>query len=95
MTDLFYRQQDDVVIRRIAGETLLIPIRQHLADLQRVFVLNETGVVIWESLDGRTPISHIARRLQEKFEVPEAEAEADVQAFCRELNAAGLLAPVP
>ena len=34
----------------MAGETFLVPIRGHLADLQELFVLNEAGQRLWDRL---------------------------------------------
>jgi hypothetical protein len=89
--DICCRQHEDVVTRRIAGETLLVPIRQHLADLQRVYVLDEVGASIWNVLDGTRSDENLASLLQEEFEVAADTALADVQRFCRELLNAGLI----
>jgi len=42
---------------------------------------NETGSFIWERLDGQQSLAEIAKLLTEEFEVPAAEAEADVAEF--------------
>lgn len=85
-----YRQNEDIVTRRIAGETLLVPIRQHLADLQRIYVLDEVGAAIWGSLDGNRGAEEIASLLAADFEVAAETARADVLAFCDDLRKAGL-----
>jgi hypothetical protein len=82
---------DDVILREIAGETFLVPIRGHLADLQDLFVLNEVGSWIWAHLDGTRTPSDLARALCEEFDVGLAEAEQDVAAFLVRLDEAGLL----
>ncbi|MBU1694433.1 MAG: PqqD family protein [Verrucomicrobia bacterium] len=86
-----YHQNADIVTRRIAGETLLVPIRQHLADLQRIYVLDEVGEAIWGALDGNRDAEQIASLLAEDFDVAGETALADVRAFCRELLEAGLV----
>jgi hypothetical protein len=89
--DISYRQNEDIVTRRIAGEILLVPIRQHLADLQRIYVLDEVGAAIWGALDGSLGAEQIASLLAKDFEVAKETALADVHAFCRELLEAGLV----
>ena len=42
--DTIYQHSPDVVARQILGETLLVPIRGELADLQRIFALNPAGI---------------------------------------------------
>jgi hypothetical protein len=85
-----YRKKDDVLARRVAGETLLVPIRGKLADMQRLFALNPVAEFVWQQIDGRTGIECIAAAVTENFEVDEAEADADVREFLAQLVQAGL-----
>jgi hypothetical protein len=82
---------DQVVVRDIAGETLLIPIRSNVAQLDSVFVLNETGKFIWEHLDGTQSLHGIVTLVCDTFEVENTEAEADVDEFVGLLASAGLV----
>jgi hypothetical protein len=82
---------DQVVVRDIAGETLLIPIRSNVAQLDSVFVLNETGKFIWENIDGTNSVHGIVTLMCDTFEVAGEEAEADVTEFVGLLASAGLV----
>ena len=86
------RRQDDVILRQIAGEVFLVPIRGRLADLQELFVLNAVGEWIWERLDGEHAADALAQELSAAFEVTSDEARVDLEGFLRELSDAGLLA---
>lgn len=85
-----YRRAKDVVLRRIAGETLLVPICNRLADLACVYVLHGSGEFLWERMDGTRSREDLVRELVDQYEVPESEAGADVDAFLAELAEAGL-----
>jgi hypothetical protein len=87
------RRLHDVILREIAGEVFLVPIRGRLADLQELFVLNSVGEWIWERLDGTQSADALAGGLAAAFEVTAEEARADVDGFVRELAEAGLLEP--
>ena len=87
-------KKTDVVQRVVAGEVFLVPIRGHLADMQELFVLNETGRWIWEHMEGECALDDLARGLAEEFEVDEATARQDVEAFAGNLIEAGLAEPV-
>lgn len=89
-----YRQSKNIITRRIAGETLLIPIRQHLADLQRIYVLDAVGETIWRALDGRRSTEDIAALVEQEFDVSRKTALADTRRFCNELLDAGLIQAV-
>lgn len=84
-------RHDNVVKRRIAGETLLIPIRGELADMEVLFALNPTSEFIWDRLDGTRALGDIASELVEEFEVDRATSETDTLSFIAELEAANLV----
>ena len=50
------KKAGNYVTRKIAGETIVVPIRAQAAELDFVYVLNEVGASIWSQLDeGRSP----------------------------------------
>jgi len=80
-----------VVHRRIAGETLLVPVKGHLADLEHFFVLSRVGEWIWERLDGATEPERLVEGIVEHFDVDEPTATRDLAEFLADLSRAGLL----
>jgi hypothetical protein len=91
MGDRLLRRVNDVVQRQVAGEVFLVPIRGHLADLQELFVLSETGRSIWERLDGRHSVDDLVAALVAEFEVEEEQAQSDALKFLGQLEEAGLI----
>jgi hypothetical protein len=73
--------EDAVVSRHIAGETILVPIRGLLADMQKIYVLDTVGELIWQNLDGKRNVKEISREVLKAFEVGAEEAEADTVEF--------------
>lgn len=88
-----WRRSDGVVTRRIAGETLLVPVRGALADLERIFTLNDTGAAAWELLDGQLTLEAIGERMAEQFDVGADEARDDAARLVGQLREAGLVEP--
>ena len=70
-----------VVFRRINDECLLIPLTDNIADMDSLYRLNETGVFIWELIDGKRDIRDITARMAEEFDVGPDEAEKDILEF--------------
>ena len=89
-----FRRCEDVVSRRIAGETILVPIRGKLADMERLFALNPVAEYIWGQLDGQRGLAQIREGVLAEFDVAEEEADADIMAFIGELLQAGLIEAV-
>jgi hypothetical protein len=43
-----FRKREEVVSREIAGETILVPIRGKLVDMERIFSVNPVGAHVWQ-----------------------------------------------
>jgi len=72
------------------GKTLLVPVRGRIADLQELYMLNETGEFIWGMLDGKRTVDEIARGVAEEFDVSVDEALRDVTGYLEGLLSRGL-----
>jgi hypothetical protein len=86
-----YRRKPDVVTREVAGESLLVPIRGHLADMQTLFAVDAVAACIWSALDGARPLEAVLRNVLARFAVEEAVARADLRSFVGDLESAGLI----
>ena len=86
-----YRKADGLLTRAIAGETIVVPIRGRLADMQNIFAINSVGEFVWERIDGRRSLDEVVRDVAGQFDVDEGRARADVLEFVDELSQAGLV----
>ncbi len=86
-----FTKESDLVTRRIAGETIIVPVRSHVAQLDCVYTLNEVGSLIWELIDGQTPLSRIAAAICSAYEVTPDEATRDLDDFLTGMEGAGLV----
>jgi hypothetical protein len=88
------RRNDDgqsFVTRRIAGETLILPVTGHVANLDSIYVMNDVGTRIWDLLEAPTPVEYIAETLSREFEVSPESAIDDVAEFLNVLRERGLI----
>jgi coenzyme PQQ synthesis protein D (PqqD) len=88
-----YSKDKNLVARSIVGETLIIPVRSGIADLDCMYVLNEVGSRIWALLDERRPIDEIAEAIYREYEVSREQAASDLGEILRSLETAGLIHP--
>jgi hypothetical protein len=86
-----YSKNPDIIFRTIAGEYILVPIRQKAVDLKSIFTLNEVAAFIWELIDNKAGISLIKEKLAEEFEVEATQAEADIAALVSQLESLGFI----
>lgn len=86
-----FRKKGDIATRAIAGETILVPVSAHVAQLNFIYILNEVGSLVWQLLDGRTELDQIAEAISREYEVAAQEATKDLTELVASLEAAGLV----
>lgn len=80
-----YQQGTAVVARRIGAETVLVPVRQNVGDLESIYTINPIGADLWDRMaEPQTPDS-LVHFLVAEYEVVPAQATSDVQIFLSEL----------
>ena len=80
-----------MVFRKIEDETLLVPIRSNVGDLESIYVLNGTGARIWELLDGKLSATGIRDIIGSEYDVTPEDAERDVKEFFESLESVGAI----
>ncbi len=81
-----YRKDDNMVARKIAGELILVPIRQEAGQLACFYSLNPVAARIWALLDGKRPVADIAISIVEEYEVDLEKAAKDTLRFISRLE---------
>ena len=84
-----YKKNSDFVYRNIAGETLLVPIRKAIKELQSIYMFNETACFIWEKIDGKHKLAKISHLLSLEYNMDNNSLEFDMLEFIRKLKDIG------
>ena len=85
-SDGVYRISDDIVVREIEGELIIVPLVRGIGDLEEdIFTLNDEGREIWRLIDGKTSIGQLIQKLIYIYPNQEAEVGQDVVGFMDEL----------
>lgn len=87
------RKKGDFVTRSIAGETVVVPVKGQVGDLNAIYNLNEVGAFIWEQIDGRKTAIEFVEAVRGEFEVAPEEAEKETLEFIAALESAGMIEP--
>ncbi|HEX2059629.1 MAG TPA: PqqD family protein [Thermoanaerobaculia bacterium] len=88
-----FRRSTEVVARQVGLESILVPIRHNVGNLDFVYTLSPVAARIWALLDGTRSIDAIVTELCQEFEVDRATAMADVSALVSDLAEASLVNP--
>ena len=70
-----------IVTRKTGNEYVLVPVANNIADMNSVFILNESGAFIWEQIDGKRTVADIIALITEEFEIDHETASKDVFDF--------------
>ena len=87
--NLIYQKDPNIVARQIAGEMILVPIRQNVGDLESIYLLNETALFAWQLIDGTQTLAEIRDQIVQSFEVDEVQAGEDLHELITHLEQVG------
>jgi hypothetical protein len=91
----FQIRHQDVVTRRIAGETVIVPLTSGVGDLNFIYTLNQPGTLIWDLLDTGASVPRIVDAICLEFDVSKEAAARDITEFLDSLQTAGLIRSAP
>lgn len=86
MTEKYISRSTGIAARLLGGEMMIMS-----AVDSTFFTLDEVATLIWQAADGRTPLSHIARKISLEYDVSESQATDDVVEFINDLSKHGIL----
>jgi len=86
-----FMKNPECVTRCIAGETIVVPIRNNVGDLDAIYTLNEVGSTIWQLIDGENTLTQIVQAICREYDVTQKKAEQDTLALLDDLSRAGLV----
>jgi len=84
------RQLNDIkprfVTRTVGDELVIVPLSGNVAQMNRLFTLNETGKFIWDNSEKCTDVKSLVVLLTENFDVQPDAALTDVEAFLEKME---------
>jgi hypothetical protein len=87
-----YAHRGEFALRQVGSESILVPIRNHVGDLDSVYVFNAVGARIWPLLDGSHDFESIVGVICDEYDAEPAVVRADLDELLGSLEAAGLIA---
>ena len=83
---------ENYILRKIAGEYIVVPTGSAAMDFKGLITLNDTGVFLWKLLqeDDQTKES-LLDALCEEYEAVREEVKADIEEFLQRIRSEGML----
>jgi hypothetical protein len=84
--DSICRVSEDIVVREIEGEVIIIPLTSDIGDSgDELYSLNGVGHTIWDKFDGIISLGEILDVIQQDFEGNADQIKEDIIGFTKEL----------
>ena len=87
-----FAHRGEFALRQVGSESILVPIRNSVGDLDSVYVLTPVAARIWSLLDGNRNVDSIADVICREYDVESAVVRADLEELLGSLEAAELIA---
>lgn len=80
-----------MIMRKIAGEHILIPVGEAATELFGLISLNESGALLWQKLQQECTEKDLVEVMLEEYEVDEETAKAGIRQFLEKMRKENLL----
>lgn len=89
-----FRRSSDVVCRSVGAESILVPVRNNVGNLDYVYTLTPVAARIWTLLDGTRNTEAIIETICEEYDVGVETARADLETLLSDLAEVSLVSRV-
>jgi len=70
---------------------LIVPVRGKVGDLASIYSFNQTGSLIWQSMESPKTLRELISDVQREYAVAREQAEKDVKQFLQDTLSVGLV----
>ena len=86
-----FRRTKDVVCRSVGAESILVPIRNNVGNLDFVYTLSPVAARIWALIDGVKTADAIIDEICAEYDVDRETAQADMATLIQDLAGVSLV----
>lgn len=85
------RRSPDVVCRQVGPESILVPVRGNVGNLDFVYTLSPVAARVWNLLDGSRSLDEVVDAICAEYDVDRETARRDLEELLVSLEEAKLL----
>lgn len=85
------RVSNEMIVREIAGENILVPIGQTALKVHGIISLSESGLLLWKKLQEECTEEDLINVILGEYMIDRATAVDDVKAFVMQMREVGIL----
>jgi len=87
-----FAHRGEFALRQVGSESILVPIRNRVGDLDSVYVFTAVAARIWSLFDGSRDVDSIVAMICSEYDVEADVVRADLDELVGSLEAADLIA---
>jgi len=87
-----FKHRGEFALRNVGGESILVPIRNRVGDLDSVYVFTPVAARIWSLLDGEHDLDGVVDKICDEYDVEASVVRKDLDELVSSLEAAELIA---
>lgn len=76
-----FQRNPDYIFRKIADESVLVPIRQDVASMDSIYTLNSVGALIWECLAQPATQADLGKAVLDEYDADPEILRSDLGRF--------------
>lgn len=85
------KRNESYILRKFAGECMLVPTGKATQDFNGMITLNETAEFVWNHIDEVTDLDQLVELMLEQYDAEPDVAKRDVEALVSEMIASGMV----
>lgn len=89
-----FKASENILLREIAGETLLIPVGEMAIKIHGMISLSESGALLWKKLKDGCTEEDLVDAILGEYEVEREIAISDVKEFVDRMRSIGILVEI-
>jgi len=91
MDQRVFSHRGEFALRQVGTESILVPVRNHVGDLDSVYVFTSVAARIWALIDGERDVDSIVAAICSEYDAEPAVARADLEELLASLEGAALI----
>lgn len=86
-----FAHRGEFALRQVGSESILVPIRNRVGDLDSVYVFTDVAARIWALFDGTRDVDSIVSMVCSEYDVEASVVRADLEELLGSLESADLI----
>ncbi|MEA2329275.1 MAG: hypothetical protein QOE68_4234 [Thermoanaerobaculia bacterium] len=91
MDNRVFAHRGEFALRQVGTESILVPVRNHVGDLDSVYVFTSVAARIWSLIDGERDVDSIVATICSEYDADPNVVRADLEELLGSLEGAALI----